>query len=280
MEDLKILNRNLYWETDWKDFLTRSRSIAVTDIWLSSDSDFSRRKNPLFWPKIHILRRLVIFKNLFNSDDGDDFSTYKIKAKYVFYGLFYVFLFNLNIVLIFCFHSKKIVNERHEYLISHKRNLQLTFMYNLQVWYRRYPLLPSSNIQVSLFHWSVFPHTRVFIKELSTNITSETSIAHHRTTIRKILITNISQFLLRWVRPLEMMSQSLPQCRCEDRYLQDASKYLNIPQTLPAPLTLLFITIHHYRRHTLNKMPHGKILMSSEVIDLFPSFSGIPLASL
>ena len=128
VEDLKILNRNLYWETDWKDFLTRSRSIAVTDIWVSSDSDFSRRKNPLFWPKIHILRRLVIFKNLFNSDDGDDFSTYKIKAKYVFYGLFYVFLFNLNIVLIFCFHSKKIVNERHEYLISHKRNLQRTFI--------------------------------------------------------------------------------------------------------------------------------------------------------
>ena len=114
VEDLKILNKNLYWETDWKDFLTRSRSIAVTDIWVSSDSDYFYEKILIFG---EILRRTMTFQ-------------LKIKA----FPCLIVFLFNLNIVLIFWLHSKKIVNERHEYLISHKRNLQLTFMYNLQVW--------------------------------------------------------------------------------------------------------------------------------------------------
>ena len=40
----------------------------------------------------------------------------------------------------------------------------------LPVWYMIH--LPIFNIKVSQFYWSVFPHVRVFIKELSTNITS------------------------------------------------------------------------------------------------------------
>ena len=75
----------------------------------------------------------------------------------------------------FLFHSKKNVDDLHEYFIlySHKRIYSCLFMYNFAcLIYDTMIHLPIFNIKVSQFYWSVFPHVRVFIKELSTNITS------------------------------------------------------------------------------------------------------------
>ena len=96
--------------------------------------------------------------------------------------LFYItisILFKSDNVPIFCFTARKmLMRSMNISFYSHKRiTTQLLIMHNFaSLIYYTLLLLPTFNIQPSQFYWSVFPHSKVFIKELSTNITSETSI--------------------------------------------------------------------------------------------------------
>ena len=151
----------MYRETDWKDFLKRNF------LWVEND----------------ISSQTLMYGSLLIC--GHRFWTAFLLHTFSIYIVLYstlLFPFYLNLTMsnvpIFCFSARKmLMRSMNISFYSHKRiTVQLLIMHNFEVWYIILYYFYQLLISKFLFYWSVFPHSRVFIKELSTNITSETSI--------------------------------------------------------------------------------------------------------